>query len=241
MNFTCFPVLLSSLVLSGACSFAQGVIGGNQNGLGPGGYLPHPPSSSTRVDTHPPSHQHRQPGGIVTALGVEGYDFQLVKIAGQPVKLVIDPSEPIIVPLVQSAKSAPASPVKSGLGFYASYDLENHTSVDRKFEFVDQYYAGIKITFSVVNSKQEVVWQSNQIEVDISPLAKKVELTLPAYDTWHDTVFVPLEHPDHSLLDPGDYTLQAEVVSTPSYMATAPFKVSTIVGGPIIAPVAAKK
>ncbi len=177
---------------------------------------------------------------MVTSLGIEGYDFNLVEIPGQPVRLVVDPKEPIIVPLARNPKNVLAGPIQPGLGFHATFDLENHTSVDRKFEFVDQYYADIKIIFTIFNSKEQVVWQSYQTEVDIPPLAKKVHLTLAASDNWHKTVFIPLEHADHSLLADGEYTLQAEVIGNPGYMASAPFRVTTIIGGPIINPVGTK-
>ncbi len=39
-----------------------------------------------------------------------------------------------------------------------------------------------------------------------------------------------------AVLKPGNYTLQADVLGSPGYSASAPFTVSVIVGGPIIGP-----
>lgn len=215
------PALLATLLLAAAHGFGQGVIGGNQNGLGPGGYLPgQPPAIGNPVTP------------VVTSLGMPGYDFQLVEISGQPVR-VVDAQQPIAVPLASTAAKVP-TPVPKGPGFWASFEVANNSLFPRVFEFVDQYYANLQIVFMVIDSNDTVVWQSYQTQVDIPPLAPKVHLTLAARQTWQKTVFVPLQRADLSLLAPGQYTLEAQVIGTPGYAASAPFQVSTLVGGPIV-------
>jgi hypothetical protein len=162
-----------------------------------------------------------------------GYDFQLVQIAGQPVRVVIDSQQPVVVPLA-SATANTAAVLPKGPGFWASFAVANNSLFPRVFEFVDQYYANLQIVFRVFDSNDTVVWQSYQTQVDIPPLAQKVHLTLGRQSMWRKSVFVPLYHSDLSLLNPGQYTLEAQVIGTPGYAASAPFQVSTLVGGPII-------
>ncbi len=223
------PVFFSTLMLAAAHCLGQGVIGGNQNGLGAGGYLPQPTATGT---TSLPAVQ----APVVTSLGMPGYHFELVAISGQPVKVVIDPQQPIVLPLATVA-NAPTAVAPAGPGFLASFDLANNSPINRVFEFVDQYYANIKIAFTVFDHNGDAIWQSYQVQVDIPPLAPKAHLTLGKYSRWHKSVFVPLHHADGSLLKPGRYTLQAEVIGTPEYKASAQFRVTTLVGGPIIVPI----
>jgi hypothetical protein len=132
------------------------------------------------------------------------------------------------------ASTTTAPVATTPIGFTTSFAVTNNSAFPRKFQFVDQYYAHLQIVFRVFDSNDNEVWQSYQTEVDISPLAPKVTLSLAPHSSWRKEVFVPLQHPDHSLFAPGQYTLQAEVIGSPGYAASAPFEVSTLVGGPIV-------
>jgi len=218
------PVILTGLLLTTSACFAQGVIGGNQNGLGPDGYLPQPTPISPA-----------SAAPVVTTLGMPGYDFKVLVLSGKPTEVYVDPQYPIMVPLLTTLPP-PKTPVAKKLGFWASFEVVNNSAFKRDFHFVDAYYANLKIVFSMLNDKGVVVWQSYKTEVDIPPLAKKINLALPPHDKWSKRVFVPLVQADQSPLKPGSYTLQAEVIGTPGYEASAPFTVSTLSGGPIVLP-----
>ena len=106
-------LLVAALALIPASAPAQGVIGGNQNGFGPGGYLPKPPAFAPAPGVT---------GQLVNSLAMPGYDFKLIEISGQPVKLVID-SSPFVVPLANPARTRAST---NTVGFLATFVLDNN-------------------------------------------------------------------------------------------------------------------
>ena len=100
--------------------------------------------------------------------------------------------------------------------------------------FAADYYANIRVGFRVLDSDDNVVWQSYQLLVDIPPGTPPATLILAKHSFWKNQVFVPLYGPDAAVIGPGDYTLEAEILGSPMYSARSPFTVGIIVGGPII-------
>lgn len=214
--------LVATLATFQLSATAQGVIGGNQDGFGPGGYLPKPLISS------PPT----AAGQIVSSLAMPGYAFKLVEISGQPVKLIVDSSTGI-VPLANTANPVLKT---NALGFLATFTLDNKTGVNRMFDFPADYYANIRVGFRVLDSDDNVVWQSYQLLVDIPPLTPPTTLTLARRSFWKNQVFVPIYNLNTTVIGPGNYTLEAEILGSPAYSSRVPFTVSVLVGGPIIPP-----
>jgi hypothetical protein len=215
--------LLAIAVIACLSLAAQGVIGGNQNGFGPGGYIPVPRPPILPKPTNAPA------GGLVNSLTLPGYDFKLIEISGQPVKLTVD-AAPVVVPLTRTVAGT------NVLGFVATFTLNNQTGVDRTFDFAAAYYASLRVGFRVLDSNDNVVWQCYQLLVDIPPLTPTVALTLGKNSAWQNQVFVPLYNQGQTVIGPGDYTLEAEVLGSPAYSARSAFTVGVLVGGPIIPP-----
>jgi|GEM_PF-6979744 len=202
---------------------AQGVIGGHQNGFGPGGYIPVPLPPINPKPLQAPA------VGIINSLTLPGYDFKLIEISGQPVQLTVD-AAPVILPMAATVTNTKT------LGFIASFKLDNRTSVDRKFDFAAAYYANLRVGFRVLDSNDNVVWQSYQLLVDIPPYQPAVPLKLGKKSAWVDQVMVPIYSQGQTVLGPGNYTLEAEVLGAPAYSARAAFTVDVLVGGPILPP-----
>ncbi len=220
-----FVLAIAATVILPSLVSAQGVVGGNQNGFGPGGYIPVPLPPINSKSTNLPA------GKLTSSLTLPGYDFELVEISGQPVQLTVD-SAPVVAPLA----SAFTSTNTNILGFVASFKLDNATAVNRTFGFAAAYYANLRVGFRVLDSNDNVVWQSYQLLVDIPPGQPAVALTLGKKSAWVNQVFVPVYSQGQAVLQPGDYTLEAEVLGSPAYSARSAFTVGTIVGGPIINP-----
>jgi len=223
-----FSVLvIAALAILPPALWAQGVIGGQQNGFGPGGYIPVPLPPIKAKPTNAPA------GGIVNSLTLPGYDFKLVEISGQPVQLTAD-AAPMILPLAATATATATG--TNTLGLVATFKLENKTGVDRSFDFAAAYYANLRVGFRVLDSNDNVVWQSYQLLVDIPPGQPAVELTLGKKSAWVNQVFVPIYNQGQTVIGPGDYTLEAEILGAPAYSARSAFTVGVLVGGPIINP-----
>ena len=203
----------------------------------PKGHLPAP---------HPVPPPPFVPGQIVNSLTLPGYDFNVIEISGQPAWLVVDSQYPIIVPLTDSnpqgafpgqGAGVNYSTVSNALGFNVTFTLANKTAVDRTFVFAADYYANLRVGFRVLDDNDNVIWQSYQLLVDIPPLAQPVDLTLAAGTTWTQTAFVPILNQGNSVIGPGTYTVEAEVLGSPAFSARSSFEVSYTVGGPIIHPI----
>ena len=221
---------LAALCVFQLTSFGQGVIGGNQNGMGPGGYLPKPPS--------PPAHETQN--RLVASLTTAGYEFDLVTSGSNLVQVLVDPPSPVVVPLLKAAaagkpsKMAPTvRPLPPVPGFWATFSLVNNTAADRPFTFPFQYWADNKIMFTVLDSTNTVLWQSVAIPVDVPPLAQPVNLILKAKSSWRKAVFVPF-NPAGSFLADGRYVLEAAITGSPEFSATASFEVKTIQSTPVV-------
>jgi len=205
-------------------SFGQGIIGGNQNGLGEGGYLPTPPAPVQPVRA-----------GIVTTLTTPGYEFDVIKFSLGSVTTIVDPTQPIAIPLNVAAAPATATTAALAPGFWATFHLANNTLADRAFTFPFQFWADNKVTFRVYNSNEDLVWQSVPGVVDPPPNPVAVTLTLKAKSSWRASIFVPF-NPGGTFLPDGQYQLTASLSGTPVFSATASFEVKNVTGGPIVLP-----
>ena len=203
---------------------AQGVIGGPQNGFGPGGYLPKPPVNRPI---------NCLSGQLKTTLTTGGYEFDVIHLPGVT-NLLVDPTNPIALPLVATAagKVIPPEPLIRPLGFTATFALNNGTAAPRAFTFSSQYWADNKIVFTAYDTNDAVVWMSVPIPVDVPPLTPPVTVTLNSGQTWSQSVFVPL-NPAGGLLPDGIYRLEATVSGLPLFSANASFEVINLYGGPI--------
>lgn len=213
-------------------ALGQAVIGGKQNGLGAGGYLPHPlPPIFPRPPKCPPQ--------MVASLTLSGFDFYIVH---GPVftNLLVDPTNPIVLPLVTTGKSGrliPPEPIipplVPWLSVNATFTLANNTPSPVAFTFPWQYWADNRIVFTAYDAHDAVVWTSTPLPVDPPPLATPVTLTLNAGGKWTQTVNVPL-NPSAIILPDGVYRLEATVSGTPLFSANASFEVFNLYAGPIV-------
>lgn len=221
-----FLPVLAAFALTQTLSFGQGVIGGNQNGLGVGGYLPKPPTVEQPARNR-----------LVASLTTPGYEFDIIKFGSGSVQVVVDPAGPIAVPLAAHAGVHFISPepiVPLAPGFWATFSIANNTASDRDFTFPWQYWADNKILFRVYDGNDTLIWQSVQIPVDQPPLAQPATLTLHSKTSWRVNTFVPL-NPGGTVLVDGQYRLEATISGTPVFSANAGFEVKNLVGGPIVA------
>ena len=221
-------ILLSALVAAWASPVsAQGVIGGPQNGFGPGGYLPKPPGNRPN---------NCLSGQLKTTLTTGGYEFDVIHLPGAT-NLLVDPTNPIVLPLVATAAGKAIPPVPPlppilPFGFTATFALNNGTPAPRAFTFSSQYWADNKIVFTAYDTNDAVVWMSVPIPVDVPPLTPPVTVMLNSGQTWSQSVFVPL-NPAGGLLPDGIYRLEATVSGQPLFSANASFEVINLYGGPI--------
>lgn len=186
------------------------------------------------------------PNQIINSLTLPGYDFSVIEFSGQSAELLVDPTEPIIVPL-NSGNPLGIFPgqnlqenlgvITNTLGFTATFTLANNTAVDRTFSFAADYYASLRVGFRVLDENDNVIWQSYQLLVDIPPGAPTTELTLAKGDTWTNKVFVPILSQGVPVIGAGTYTLEAEILGAPAFSVRSSFEVGYTVGGPIIQPI----
>ena len=222
-------ILLSALAaawVAPSLVSGQGVIGGPQNGFGPGGYLPKPPVNRPN---------NRPSGQLKTTLMTGGYEFDVIHLPGTT-NLLVDPTNPIVLPLAATTGKVippePLIPIIPPLGFTATFALNNGTAAPRTFTFSSQYWADNKIVFTAYDTNDAVVWMSVPIPVDVPPLMPPVTVTLNSGQTWSQSVFVPL-NPASRLLPDGIYRLEATVSGLPLFSANASFDVINLYGGPI--------
>jgi hypothetical protein len=149
------------------------------------------------------------------------------------VQLVVDSLSPIIVPLTATTSSVANS---KALGFTTTFVLDNKTDADRNIQFAADYYANLRVGFRVLDSNDNVVWQSYQLLVDIPPLTPPTNLILAKHSGWKNQVFVPLYSQGTNVIGPGNYILEAEVLGSPAYSSRTPFTVSVLVSGPLVQP-----
>ena len=168
--------------------------------------------------------------GIINSLTLPGYAFELMLGFNQGPRLSVD-SAPGMVLVPQSSANSNA------VGFTASFNLANATATDRTFTFPAPYYASLRVGFRVLDSNDNVVWQSYQLLVDIPPQLPPATLTLPHQSSWSNQVFVPVYKNNQVVLGPGNYTLEAEVLGTPAYSVRSAFTVGIIVVDPVLPPV----
>ena len=217
-------ISLTVFAIAQALCLGQGVIGGNQNGLGPGGYLPKP---GIQFPAQP----------LCVSLATPGYEFDLITSGSGFTQVLVDPTGPVVVPLVKTASLgkliAPEPLVPISPGFLATFSLANNSAANRVFTFPFQYWADNKIVFSIFDGNNALLWQSVPLPVDIPPLAQPVNLTLNTKSSWVKTAFIPLD-PGSTLLPDGQYVLQATLSGTPEFSASAAFEVKNIQAGPIV-------
>ena len=214
---------LAATCLAPSLVSGQGVIGGPQNGFGPGGYLPKPPFNRPN---------NCLSGQLKTSLTTGGYEFDVIHLPGTT-NLLVDPTNPIVLPLaVTAGKVIPPEPLIRPFGFTATFSLNNGTAAPRAFTFSSQYWADNKIVFTAYDTNDAVGWMSMPIPVDVPPLTTPVTVTLNSGQTWSQSVFVPL-NPAGGLLPDGIYRLEATVSGQPLFSANASFDVINLYGGPI--------
>ena len=201
MSSRFFSVVATVILIQAANSFGQGVIGGNQNGLGAGGYLPKPP-----VQT-PPASNSQSATGLTLAFSTSGYEF--TPTLGSNIK-----------PL--SSKTVLAAHLQ---GFNASVALVNHTSQNIGFQFPTPVDARQHFVFRVYDANGTLVWDSSA-----GVMAPQIvtDATLKAKQAWRSTMFIPL-FIDGVPLAAGTYQLKVTLNGTPQFSASTSFVVDPVI------------
>ena len=145
-------------------------------------------------------------GGLVISLTTNGFKFVL------PSASTAQPSD--------LADTLP--PIRTRESFAASVMLSNRSNSDITFTFPDANAAATRFVFRVLNSADDVIWESEQ--PSLIPVAE-TNAILGKRRTWQRTVQVPLKTNETTWLEPGRYTLEALVNGAPSPGASTVFEV----------------
>ena len=160
--------------------------------------------------------------GLTISLTTSGYQFPqtpLIILSGTPNALTKSSSRSV-------RRSSDFVLIRA---FNASVSLVNHTNNDIAFEFPTAADNESRFVFSVFDSNDTLVWQS---DADTAAAQIVTTGTLRARSAWRQQTIVPLTL-DGNFLAAGRYTLEARVNGTPEFSATASFEVKeTGSGGP---------